>query len=80
MKNHIQCYLCRKENNRVYFQRAWIPYDIANIENIVDLKDASTGEWSRGWTVLEVATTYMPSDFIAERTQDHKNMRKMTDI
>ena len=58
---------------------AWIPKHCAIEGSVIDLDDPTNGE-ALGWTVAEVGSTTLDSKWVAERTRDHLNMRKMTDI
>ena len=68
-KEHTQC-LLRKGNTE---QISWIPSKFAKVGRILRLKDDD------GWEVISAGHS-MDSKFINERSRDHKNMRKMTDI
>lgn len=58
---------------------AWIEAPLALVGEFVRIKE--DGKWSDGWEVIEVADdTALPATWVRERTQDHKNMKKMTDI
>jgi len=72
---HTQCTLQKKDGST---QTSWIPSKFANQDKYVQLKK-DDGTWDDGWKVIQVGTK-MLSKFIQERTQDYKNMRKMTDI
>ena len=72
---HIQCKL-RKGTAE---QTAWIPKHCAVKGRVVDLDDPEHGE-ALGWTVIDVGTTPLDSKWVNERSRDHQNMRKMTDI
>jgi hypothetical protein len=59
---------------------AWIPRHCAVVGKVVDLDDPENGE-AKGWTVAEAFFgTIQDSKWIGERTRDHLNMKKMTDI
>lgn len=74
--NHIQCVLSKGPARQI----AWLPEKHARVGDYVSLKLADDS-WEDGWKVDSVgANTVLPSKWIAERTQDHKNMKTMTDI
>lgn len=74
MMTHTQA-LLQKENS---FQTAWIPSEFAVPGRYLKLR--SRGEcWDNGWIVVN-AGTILDTTFVNERTQDYKNMRRMTDI
>lgn len=64
-----QCRLRKGEQEQV----TWLPTGYATLGEYVRLGDDD------GWQVIEVGTT-LDSKFVNERSRDHKNMRKMTDI
>ena len=89
METHTQTLLVKND----IFQYAWIPSKYAKVGGYVKLRrrgavvgsdlsaagsSASDG-WDNGWKV-ESAGTILESSFVNERSQDHKNMRKVTDI
>ncbi len=73
---HVQCRLVKGNAHRV----SWIPSGFAVKGKVVKLKEGD-GTWNDGWVVARAArASAKPSDFILARSQDHKKMRKMTDI
>lgn len=88
MENHVQCLLRKFVAlepvdgifGRYKFQVAWLPKDKAKPGESVDLKNRETGEWDKGWTVERISDVSLPSTWVAERSADYRNMRKMTDI
>jgi hypothetical protein len=70
---HTQCEL-RRGN---FTQVAWIPSEYATVGKYLKLK--YNGTWNDGWKVEQLGS-FQDSDFTRERSQDYKNMRKMTDI
>lgn len=72
---HTQCTLQKKDGST---QTSWIPSKFATQGDWVGLRKPD-GTWDEGWQVVTVGSK-MLSDFVRERTQDYKNMRKMTDI
>jgi hypothetical protein len=77
METLTQCCMKRKTEHGDITQTSWIPSKFAKLDEYVKLKE--NGAWTDGWRVVAVYDT-MPAKFIAERTQDYKNMKKMTDI
>ena len=74
MDYHKQCQI-RKGDRR---QVAWIPMKYAEPDRYIKIK--VDGEWEDGWQVAFVGRTKMESKEIADRRNDHKNMKKMTDV
>jgi hypothetical protein len=75
IREHVQCRL-RKDNSIMV---AWIPKVCAVLGKTVDLNDPEHGE-ALGWEVIAVGSTSLDSKWVNERSRDHQNMRKMTDI
>lgn len=73
---HIQARLRKGQTEMV----AWIPLACAVVGKTVDLDDPEHGE-ALGWEVLETfPASMLDSKWVNERSRDHRNMRKMTDI
>ncbi len=72
---HVQARLRKGTTHMV----AWIPRVCAVEGKIVDLDDPENGE-AKGWTVMTVGTIALDSKWIRERSRDHLNQRKMSDI
>lgn len=70
---HTQCVLQRGNRKTV----SWIKRTLAVVGNSIRLKE-DDGTWSH-WRVVSTGTT-LPTKFVLSRRNDHKNMRKMTDI
>jgi hypothetical protein len=60
-------------------QRAWIPEKFAVAGKSLRLKDSATGTWEDGWKVASVSDAVLPSDIVAERSQDYKHTRRASD-
>lgn len=75
VNEHIQCRLRKGTAEMV----AWIPKNCAVEGKEVDLDDPENGE-AKGWTVIKVGNTTLDSKWVNERSRDHLNHRKMTDI
>ena len=53
---------------------SWLPEKYAKKGTIVKLKDVD------GWEVMDVGSLGMEEEQVRERSQDHKNTRKASDI
>lgn len=69
-----QCIL-EKRNKQ---QSAWIDVEKADKNKFVDLKINDTLD--KNWKIKSVSDVVFSKSWINERSQDHKNMKKMTDI
>jgi len=69
-----QCIL-EKENKQ---QVAWIDIDKADKDKFVDLK--IDDKLDQNWKIKSVSDVVFSKSWITKRSQDHKNMKKMTDI
>lgn len=77
---HYQCSLERLEKDGTKtFTTSWLPEKFARFGQYLELKNAK-GEWVNGWKVTGVSGSGQESKWINERSQDYKNMRKVTDI
>jgi hypothetical protein len=74
MTKHVQCNLKKGD----LYQTSWIPKKIAKLNTIVKLKEED-GTWDEGWEVTHVGSE-LDTKTVLERRNDHKNMKKMTDI
>lgn len=72
---HIQCRVQRGETQQVCF----LPERFAIEGKLIDLLNPK-GVWEEGWTVLATGVP-LDSEFIRDVvSQQHKNMKGMTDI
>jgi hypothetical protein len=72
---HVQCRLRRDTTEMV----AWIPKKVAILDRVVDLDDPENGP-TTGWTVATVGSYAVDSKWANERSRDHLNQRRRTDI
>ena len=79
MTRHYQCSLERVDGANKVFTTSWLPEKFAKCGKYLELQNQK-GEWINGWKVTGVSGSGLDSKFVQERTQDWKNMRKMTDI
>lgn len=75
MSKHVQCKL-QKDST---IMTAWIPVKAAKLGATIDLDDPQHGE-TKGWTVMEVGTYSVPSEWARDRSRDYLNQRKMSDL
>lgn len=76
---HTQCRLHKNLGKVAIEQVSWIESKYAKVGRQVKLKQSNGGNWDYGWVVTEVYTE-RPTQEVMDRKNDHKNMRKMTDI
>ena len=67
--NHYQCVLRKGDKHQI----SWIPEKYAKLGKFLKLKEDD------GWEVIGVGSI-MDSKKVQERTADHKNQRKVSDI
>ncbi len=70
---HVQCTLVKGAAKQV----SWIPAKFAKAGRPIKLKEGD--EWEDGWIVEHVGSKMLTADVMA-RQNDHKNMKKVTDI
>ncbi len=73
MEYHRQCKLVKGKATTV----SWLPEKFAEVDKFVKLKE--NGKWADGWKVDFVGTR-LPSKYVINRSQDHINQRKASDI
>lgn len=69
-----QCQLVRGATHQI----TWLPERYAVVGRYVKLKEGDV--WDDGWQVTSVGDQRQEESFVNARSQDYKNMKKMTDI
>jgi len=76
----IQTRLERTRPGERHEMISFIPARIAKPGMVVDLKDAETGEYTRGWTVMPNSGVVASFEVVNELSQQHKSQRVGSDI
>lgn len=77
-KTYTQCRLRRPSEGGHQVLESWIPTELAKKGLVVNLKD-DLGEWTDGWTVMEVWGT-RPGEQVEAAVPDYRHQRKVSDV
>ena len=59
---------------------SWLPEKFAIKDRYVELKNRETGEWVNGWQITLVGEERKTEEDVIRSSNDHKNLKKRTDI
>jgi len=74
-----QCELVKPIDGGMCRMISWIPAKIAVVDLRVRLKDGESGEWTEGWTVLNVTEPAVPAKLLERQARDHLRTRNASD-
>jgi hypothetical protein len=74
-----QCELVKPLDGGICRMISWIPSKIAVTDLQVRLKDTETGQWTEGWTVLNVTEPAVPLKLLERQSRDYLGTRNASD-
>ena len=74
-----QCELVKQIDDGLCRMISWIPVKIAVPNLQVRLKDSETGQWTEGWTVLNVTEPAVSIKLLERQSRDYLRTRDASD-
>jgi len=75
-----QCELVKPIDGGICRMISWIPAKVAVLQLCVRLKDSESGEWTEGWTVLNVTEPAVPGRLLERQSRDYLRTRDASDV